>query len=200
VAVGIGLLVAHPLSRAQPVATVRRVGFLGISSMAAGRYVIEAFKQGMRDFGWLEGKNVEYRFVFASGDMTRLDGLVLELLSQQVEVLVLSTPQAARAAQRATKTIPVVMAYGSNAVGNGLVASLARPAGNITGISNQNEEVLGKLIEILHEITPGTRRVAIVLNETNPSHDYYGPGWATTAVGRDDLFTAAPARNPSAVK
>jgi putative ABC transport system substrate-binding protein len=172
---GIGLLVAHRLSRGQPVATIRRVGILAFSSEAAGAHLYAALKQGMRELGWLEGKNVEYRFLYADGDVDRLDALASELIGQKVEVIIAGSSSVTRAAQRATKTIPIVMVGVSNAVGSGYVASLAKPGGNITGISNQREEVLGKLIEILHVVTPNARRIAILLNESNSS---YGWNWA----------------------
>jgi putative ABC transport system substrate-binding protein len=172
---GIGLLIAHRLSRGQPAATIRRVGILAFSSEAAGAHLYAALKQGMRELGWLEGKNVEYRFLYADGDVDRLDALASELIGQKVEVIVAGSSSVTRAAQRATKTIPIVMVGVSNAVGSGYVASLAKPGGNITGISNQREEVLGKLIEILHVVTPNARRIAILLNESNSS---YGWNWA----------------------
>ena len=93
----------------------------------------------MRDLGWLEGKNVEYRFVYADSDVDRLDALASELVSQQVDVIVAGSTQATRAAQRATKTIPIVMALIANAVGNGFVASLAKPGGNITGFPTRTK-------------------------------------------------------------
>jgi putative ABC transport system substrate-binding protein len=172
---GIGLLVAHRLSRGQPAATIRRVGWLSLGSKASSADVYAAFKQGMHDLGWLEGKNVEYRFLYADGDVDRLDALASELIGQKVEVIVAGSSSVTRAAQRATKTITIVMVGVSNAVGSGYVASLAKPGGNITGISNQREEVLGKLIEILHVVTPNARRIAILLNESNSS---YGWNWA----------------------
>jgi len=167
---GISLLAAHRLSRGQPAAPTRRVGMLFVSSEAGAPHIYAAFKQGMHDLGWLEGKNVEYRVVYADGDVGRLDALANELIVQKVEVIVVGTWQAALAAQRAAKTIPIVIANVSNSVGAGLVASLAKPGGNITGITGQQEAVLGKLIGILHEVTPGARRIAILLNESNPSH------------------------------
>ena len=170
---GIGLLVAYRLSRGQPAATTRRVGMLLVASEAAGAHLRAAFIQGMRDLGWLEGKNVEYRFVYADGDMNRVDALASELIRQKVDVIVVGNATTARALQRATKTIPIVMGSVANAVGAGLVASLAKPGGNITGITTQQEEVLGKLIGILHEVTPGARRIAILLNESNPPHAVY---------------------------
>jgi putative ABC transport system substrate-binding protein len=163
-----------------------------------------AFRQGMREFGWLEGKNVEYRFRFADGDVDRLDGLASELIGQKVEVIIAGSSSVTRAAQRATKTIPIVMVGVSNAVGTGYVASLAKPEANITGISNQREEALGKLIGILHEVTPGARRIAILLNESNSS---YGGMWtaAQSACAALDLVAlrivaSTPAQLGSAVE
>jgi len=130
----------------------------------------------MQDHGWFEGKNVEYRFVYADGHVERLDILAGELITQRVDIIVTPSPAATRAAQRTTKTIPIVMASVPNAVGDGFVASLARPGGNITGVTNDQEELIGKVIEILHAVVPRARRIAILLNETAPSHDLF---WAT---------------------
>ena len=172
---GIGLLVAHPLGRGQSVTTIRRVGWLSLGSEATVANLDAAFRQGMHDLGWLEGKNVEYRIAYASGDASRLDVLARELIGQKVDVFVVGNVPGARALQRATKTIPIVMANVADPVGNGFVASLAKPGGNITGIANLYDEVLGKLIGVLHEVAPSARRVAILLNETNPVHPVF---WA----------------------
>ena len=102
--------------------------------------------------------------------MDRLDALANELIRQNVELIVAASSAGTRAAQRATKTIPIVMVAVSNAVDSGFVASLAKPGGNITGVSNQREEALRKLIEILHEVLPEARRIGILLNERNPSY------------------------------
>jgi putative ABC transport system substrate-binding protein len=171
---GIGLLVAQSLSRGESAATIRRVG-LSLGSEAS-THLRAAFTQGMQDLGWLEGKNIEYRIVYGRGDVDHLDALASELTEQRVEVIVTSTSQFARAAQRATKTIPIVMAGVLNAVGAGFIASLAKPGGNITGITTQQEEVLGKLIGILHEVAPEARRIAILLNENHPSHALFWAG------------------------
>jgi ABC-type uncharacterized transport system substrate-binding protein len=167
---GIGLLFAHRLSHGQPAASIRRVGWLSLASEDTSADLYATFIQGMRDLGWVEGKNVEYRFVYARGDAKRVEALAIELIGQKVDVIAVGNAAGTRALQRATKTIPIVMAYVSDPVGNGFVASLAKPGGNITGIANLQNEVLGKLIGVLHEIAPGARRVAIVLNETNPVH------------------------------
>ena len=130
----------------------------------------------MQDLGWLDGKNVEYRFVYADGDVDRLDALAVELIAQRVEVIVTPSPPATRAVQRATKTVPIVMASVPNAVGDGFVASLARPGGNITGITNEQEELIGKVIETLHAVAPDARRIAILVNESAPSHTLFWAG------------------------
>jgi putative ABC transport system substrate-binding protein len=173
----IGMLVAHRLVRARGASTIPRVGILLLQTPAAIAHLRAAFVEGMHDLGWLDGKNIEFRFAYADGDVDRLGALVNELVVQQVAVIVVSSPVVTRAAQRATKTIPIVMASGSNAVGNGFITSLAKPGGNITGITTQNEIALGKVIEVLHQVVPGARRVAVLLNESSPSHPVL---WAAT--------------------
>jgi ABC-type uncharacterized transport system substrate-binding protein len=155
---GVGLLVAHRLSRGQPAATIRRVGMMFVVSETAGANLRAAFKQGMQDLGWLEGKNVEYRFVYADGDASRMDAVASDLIGQKVEVIVAGSTSATRAAQRATKTTPIVTTNVSNAVRTGFIAGLSRPGGNITGITSRQEESLGKVIEILHAVAPDSRR------------------------------------------
>jgi putative ABC transport system substrate-binding protein len=200
---GIGLVVTHRLSHGQPAATIRRVGWLSTGSETSAANLYAAFIQGMRDLGWLEGKNVEYRFVYADGDVNRLDALASELIRQKVDVIVVGNAPTTRALQRATKTIPIVMGSVANAVGAGFVASLAKPGGNITGITTQQDEVLGKLIGILHEIAPGARRVAIVLNETNPVHPVYWAAAQSACASLDlvalRIVASAPAQLGAAV-
>ena len=172
---GVSLLVAHRVVRGQPTANTRRVGWVSLGSIASPAEGYAAFKQGMHDLGWLEGKNVAYQTAYADGDVNRLDVLASELIGQKVDVIVVGNAATTRALQRATKTIPIVMASINNAVGNGFVASLAKPGGNITGIAILQDEVLGKLIGILHEVVPSARRIAILLNENSPSQPLY---WA----------------------
>ena len=172
---GIGLLLAHAVGRGQPAATIPRVGVLAFASEAGSAHLRKAFKDGMLDLGWTEGKSIEYRNLYANGDVTRLDRLAGELIGQRVDVILVGSSQSAGAAHRATKTVPIVLAGVGNAVGAGLIASLAQPGGNITGFTSQQDEVLGKLIGTLHEIAPAARRIAILLNESNPLHATY---WA----------------------
>ncbi len=194
---GIGLLVAHGHSRAQPAATLRRVGLLSFTSEIMSRPLRAALAQGMHDLGWLEGKNVEYRFVSADGSVDRLDALASELIAQRVEVIVLSSQQAARAVQRATKTLPIVMAGVSNAVGAGFVGSLSKPGGNVTGYTSQQEEVFGKLIGILHEVTPGAKRIGILVNESYPSHALFWAGAQSACAALDLVALRVVANAPA---
>jgi putative tryptophan/tyrosine transport system substrate-binding protein len=130
VAGGIGLIAPSALAWGQSFTKTRRVGILLVGSITATAEFIEAFKLGMRDLGWVEEQNVEYRIASADGNTERLDALASDLVAQQVEVILMGNPLAAQAAQQATKTIPIVMANVPNPVENRFVASLAaRQAG-----------------------------------------------------------------------
>jgi putative ABC transport system substrate-binding protein len=170
---GIGLLTAHPLGRAKPAATIRRVGWLSFGSEATVANLDAAFKQGMWELGWLEGKNVEYRIVYAGSDASRLDALARELVGQQVDVILVGNGN--QLALRCGPRRRSIDGGPRDAVGSGFVASLAKPGGNITGFTSQQDEVLGKVIGILHEVVPGAKRIAILLNERNPPTPRSGP-------------------------
>lgn len=193
---GIALLAAYRLGHGQPATTIRRVGMLQFTSQAAGAPLRAALARGMHDLGWVEGKNVEYRVASADGSVERLDALAHELLAQNAEVIVLSSQQAARAAQRASKTAPIVMAGVSDAAGAGFVASLANPGGNITGLTSQQEEVVGKLVGILHEVAPGARRIALLLNESYPSHAVFWAGAQSACAALDLVALRVVASTP----
>ena len=197
VAGGIGLLTAHALGRAQSATSIRRIGWLSFGSEATVANLYAPLKQGMEELGWLEGKNVEYRILHADSDSSRLDTLARELIGQKVDVILVGNGQSAFAVKRATKTIPIVMAGLANAVGTGLVAGLAKPGGNITGLTSQQDEVIGKVIGILHEVVPGARRMAILLNENNPPHEAF---WAVAqeACAALDLVPLRVAANTPA--
>lgn len=203
-AAGASLLGTHGWSRGQSANALRRVAWVEFAPESLPSPTREAFLAGMRELGWLESKNVEYRFGHASLDMKRLDALLAETLAWKPEVIVTASGATVRAAQRATKTTPIVMAYIANAVGNGFVASLARPGGNITGSTTQAEEVLPKMIELLHELAPKVGRVAILLNESNPSHNEFWSAAqrACAALGLVALRVAAnaPAQFSDAAK
>jgi putative ABC transport system substrate-binding protein len=155
-------------AEAQQPAKVPRIGFLTsvTSSTISARF--EAFRQGLRELGYVEGKNIFIEWRFAEGKSDRLPSLAAELVRLKVDVIVSAGPPPTRSAKQATATIPIVMAFDDDPVGNGFVASLARPGGNITGLSTLAPEISGKQLELLKEIAPKLSRVAVLGNATFP--------------------------------
>jgi putative tryptophan/tyrosine transport system substrate-binding protein len=170
--VGLGILAAPLAAEAQPAGKVWRIGFLGPPPSAGG--LVQAFQEGLRDLGYVEGRNigVEYRYtdVPLQGNPDRMAQLAGELVRLKPDVLVVSITEAALAAKNATNTIPIVMANAADPVAAGLVASLARPGGNVTGLSRLAPELIGKNLELLKETVPTAIRVAILSNPTDPLH------------------------------
>ncbi|HME94531.1 MAG TPA: ABC transporter substrate-binding protein [Methylomirabilota bacterium] len=170
-----GSLLAAPLAaEAQPVGRIRRVGVVSpfASAFGAGPS-FEAFRQTLRELGYVEGRNVAFAYRWAEGRYDRLSGLTADLVRQRVDVLFASwsTP-AALASKKATTTIPIVFAGVGDAVGVGLVQSLARPGGNVTGSTFITEETIGKQLELLKQVVPRIVHVGVVVNPANP---VYGP-------------------------
>lgn len=154
-------------TRAQPVRPMPTVGFLGPAVSAGG--FVQAFRQGLVDLGYVEGRNlhVEYRYnVAVEGNLDRLTELAAELVQLRPEVLVVSLTEVALIAREATGTIPIVMANVSDPVAAGLVTSLSRPGGNVTGVSRQTPELVAKQIQLLKEVLPRMSRVGVLLNAT----------------------------------
>ena len=162
------LLTIAPPAEAQQSKKVHRIGFLGASSPSAISGRLDAFRQGLRDLGYVERKNILIEYRYAEGKLDRLPELAAELVRLKVDVMVLAGSAAIRPAKEATNTIPIVMANDADPVGSGVVASLARPGGNITGLSNLAPEISGKRLELLKEIVPTLSRVAVFGNSTNP--------------------------------
>ena len=131
---------------------------------------IEAFRQGLRELGYVEGKNIVIEWRSAEGKPDRLPALAAELVRLKVDIIVTGGATATRAAKEATVTIPIVMTQDSDPVGNGFVASLARPGGNITGLSTLAPELSGKRLELLKEIIPRLSRVAVLGTSTQPGN------------------------------
>ena len=153
---------------AQPVRKVPLVGYIS-SAAAAGEFArTEAFRQGLRELGYVEGKTVVIDWRFADGKVDRLSELAAELVRRKADVIVTAGPTSTRAARRATAAIPIVMSFDSDPVGSGFVASLARPGGNTTGLSALSPEISGKQLEILKEIIPTLSRVAVFGDPNNP--------------------------------
>jgi putative ABC transport system substrate-binding protein len=155
---------------AQLLLRVYRIGYLGGGSESAQANRIEAFRAGLRDLGYVEGKNIIIDFKWAEGRAERLLDLAGELVRLKVDVLVTAGTPAVLAAKRATTTIPIVMAGSGDAVASGLVASLARPGGNVTGSTDSVPQLLVKALELLKPMLPGMRRVAVLVVPRNTSN------------------------------
>jgi putative ABC transport system substrate-binding protein len=157
-------------AEAQQPKKIPRIGFLGTNSLSTITDRVEAFQQGLRELGYVEGKNIVIEWRYAEGKADRLPGLAAELVRLKVDVIVTAGGTATRHAKEATTTIPIVMTQDTDPVGNGFVASLARPGGNITGLSRLAPELSGKQLELLKEIVPKVSRVAVLGASTQPGN------------------------------
>ena len=151
------------IAEAQQPKKVPRIGYLGADPARAG-----AFRQGLRELGYVEGKNIVIEWRDPEGQADRRLAVVAELVRLKVEVIVTAGARATRAAKETTVTIPIVMTQDPDPIGNGFIASLARPGGNITGLSNLNRELSGKRLELLKEVVPKLSRVAVFGSSTFP--------------------------------
>ena len=157
-------------ANAQQPAKVPRIGFLSSLSPAAVSARMDAFRQGLRELGYVEGKNIVIESRWAEGKTERLPELAAELVRLKVDVIVTGGPSVNRFAKEATVTIPIVLAFDNDPVGNGFAASLARPGGNVTGLSALSPEISGKQLELLKEIVPTLSRVAVLGNSAEPAN------------------------------
>jgi ABC-type uncharacterized transport system substrate-binding protein len=155
-------------AHAQQPKKIPHIGFLSGVSPSVNAARVEAFRQGLRELGYVEGKNIVTEYRFAEGKLDRLPSLASELVRLKVDIIVTAAPPPTRAAKQATATIPIVMEFDDDPVGNGFVASLARPGGNITGLSAQAPEITGKQLELLKEIVPKLSRVGVLGDVTRP--------------------------------
>jgi putative tryptophan/tyrosine transport system substrate-binding protein len=151
---------------AQQPEKVPRIGFLAAVSYAANLVRFEAFREGLRELGYVEGQNISIEWRYAEGKPDRLPALAAELVHLKVDVIVTGGSTATRPAKEATSTIPIVMAQDTDPVGNGFVSSLARPGGNITGLATLAPELSGKQLELMKEIVPKLSRVAVLGTST----------------------------------
>jgi ABC-type uncharacterized transport system substrate-binding protein len=165
-----GAAVAWPLAaRAQQLGKRSRIGYLGVSSSSLEPHYTDAFRQKLRDLGYIDGENIAIEFRWAEGQDDRLPGLATELVSLNPDVIVTTGTPGALAAMQATKTIPIVMASSADPVAAGLVASLARPRENVTGFTILGPELEAKRLELLKQAVPNAARVAILRNPNNPA-------------------------------
>jgi putative ABC transport system substrate-binding protein len=164
------LLTTGPAVQAQQPTKVPRIAYLGGASPAPIAYRTQAFRQRLRELGYVEGKNVVFEFRYAEEKLDRLPALAAELVRLKVDVIATAGGTSTRAAKEATTSIPIIMVQDNDPVGNGFVASLARPGGNITGLATLAPEVSGKRLELLKEVVPTLSRVAVFGTSSNPGN------------------------------
>ena len=163
----VALLAAPCIALAQPASTAKRIGFLSPMTPDQAAGLVEGLRQGLREHGYIEGKNIAIEYRFANGKFERLPALATELVGLRVDILVAMVTQASIAARSATSTIPIVMVGVSDPVGSKLVATLARPGGNVTGNASLTAVTAGKSLELLKEVAPNVRRVGVLWNPAN---------------------------------
>jgi putative ABC transport system substrate-binding protein len=176
---------ASRASLAQQPDRIYRIGFLGAGKADAYAYRVDALRAGLRDLGYVEARNLVIEYRWAEGDLGRLPQLAREITRLKIDVLVTHSTPATRAAREASATIPIVMTDVTDAVGTGLVQSLARPGGNVTGSSFQGPRLIAKRLEILKEVLPKLDRVALLIHPESPS----------LAAIREEMAATAKARN-----
>jgi len=157
-------------AEAQQTKKVPRIGYLSATSPSVNPSRIEGFRQGLRDLGYVEGKNIIIEWRYAEGKLDRVEDLAADLVRLKVDVIVTAGPTTTPVVKKATATIPVVMGYDNDPVGSGFVSSLAHPGGNITGLSALFPELSGKRLELLKEILPRLSRVAVLGTSTQPGN------------------------------
>ncbi len=162
------ILGAGAIADAQQSKKIPRIGYLGGASRDPTR--VEAFRQGLRELGYVEGKNVVIEYRWAEGDTARIPDLMAELVRLNVDMIVTSITLAVQTAKQLTTTIPIVVVGIGDPVGTGLVASLARPGGNVTGLSGLAPELSGKRVDLLKEAFPKVSRIAVFWNPASPSN------------------------------
>ena len=170
VALALGVLSAPLPADGQQPGKVPRIGYLSATSPTVATNVLNAFRQGLRDLGYVEGENIAIEYRWAEGKLERLPALAAELVRLKVDLILAWTTAPALAAKDATRTIPIVIGYVADPVERGLIASLARPGGNVTGLSWGGIELSGKQLELLKDAVPKLSRVAILINPASQFH------------------------------
>jgi putative ABC transport system substrate-binding protein len=167
---GLSGTAAWPLvARAQQAAKLPTIGFLGSGTLRAQGLWLAAFVQRLHELGWIEGRNLAIEYRWAEGSSDRAAEFAAEFVQLKVDVIVTYANPMVLAAKHATSHIPIIFAAAADPLGTGLVASLARPGGNVTGLSIQHTDVAGKRLELLRDVVPGLRRLAIMVNVSNPA-------------------------------
>ena len=164
-----GVAVTWPLA-ASAQSKTPRIGFMGNSTAALEANLVDAFREGLRELGYEEGRNIVIEYRWANGKYDHFPVLVAELIAAKVEVIVTAGTPAALAVKNATTTVPLVMVAVGDPIGTGLVPSLARPGGNLTGLSSVAPDLEGKRLQLLREVAPALSHVAMFINSLNPFH------------------------------
>jgi putative ABC transport system substrate-binding protein len=202
IALGLSALAAPLASLAQPQNKVWRVGFLALRhvNFVDTDYYYGPFREGMRELGYIEGRNLAIEWRSAEGRAERLPALVADLVQLKVDVIVTAGSAATSAAQKATSALPIVMATTPDPVGSGFVKSLLRPGANITGLSNLSVDINRKHLEIMLSIIPRLSRVAVLVNPTNSSHAAILKSTQDAARKLDIKVLPAEARTPQEIE
>ena len=186
---------------AQPAGKVSRVGylFLGSHSDPLIQRFLEAFSQGLRELGYVDGQNIGIESRWAEGRHDRLPALAADLVRSKVDVIVVGSGAGTQAAQQATRTIPIVMSTVADAVGSGLVAGLARPGGNVTGLTVMSPDLAGRQLQLLKEVVPKVSQVAFLRNPDNPSSAAWSREAEAAARALGVRLQTLEARNPEEI-
>ena len=200
------VLLAAPLgAQAQQAGKIARIGVLGSSTEANFAPSVRAFRETLHAAGWVEGRNLVVEVRYPGEQYARLDDLATELVRMKVDVIASLGSPATLAAKRATTTIPIVMESLSDVVGTGLVSNLARPGGNLTGVSGFAPELTGKRLELIREILPRATRITVLANRANPARRQFfgrpnsppsGCGWSCTSWTSGSQLTSGRRSTP----
>ncbi|GAH36944.1 unnamed protein product, partial [marine sediment metagenome] len=181
----------------QQTGKVHRIGYLGFGTATAAPGLLDAFRQGLRELGWVEGQNIVTEYRYAEGQYDLLPGLANELVRLKVDVIAASPTPAAVAAKNATETIPIIGISFDNPVQNRLVESLARPGGNVTGLSySVGPEIFGKDLELLRELIPEVRHVGVLSGSASPNQALFIGNIKTAAQSMGVNLLLLEARGP----
>jgi putative tryptophan/tyrosine transport system substrate-binding protein len=192
-ALALGIFTAPLAAGAQSERKIPHIGYLANPSGPT----VDAFRQGLRELGYVEGQNIILEYRWAEGRIDQFPALAAQLVQLKVDLIVVSSTPAALAAKQATATIPIVMTVGADPVGSGLVASLRRPGGNVTGLSNLAEDLIAKLVELLKAAIPRVSRVAVLANPRNQVHPTFLRGVDAAARALNVQLFPMKARDPA---
>jgi ABC-type uncharacterized transport system substrate-binding protein len=199
VVLAVSLILAPLAAEAQQAPKEPRIGYLSAGALTTAPTFENAFRQGLRELGYVEGRNIAIEYRWAEGKYERLLELAAELVRLKVDVILAVTTPAAQAAKAATRTIPIVFTLVADPVASGLVASLARPGGNITGLPSISSEIIGKQLELLKETVPGVSRVVVLQNPDASSHAFMVREAAGAARALGVQLRVLGARSPNAL-